>query len=94
VWWRHELVVGPARREQVEGNDVRNSIIGRVQRSAALLMASDGLNLAVAIRDLHWLTYLPKISQVSLTFLWPAYKRDKESVRERERVCERERERE
>ena len=31
VRWRHELVVGPARREQVEGNDVRNSIIGRVR---------------------------------------------------------------
>ena len=25
VRWRHELVVGPARREQVEGNVVRNS---------------------------------------------------------------------
>jgi len=31
VSWRHELVVGPARREQVEGNDVRNSILGRVR---------------------------------------------------------------
>jgi len=30
VRWRHELVMGPARREQVEGNVVRNSIIGRV----------------------------------------------------------------
>ena len=30
VRWRHELVVGPARREQVEGNVVRNYRIGRV----------------------------------------------------------------
>ena len=30
VRWRHELVVGPAIREQVEGNVVRNSRIGRV----------------------------------------------------------------
>ena len=30
VRWRHELVVGPARREQVEGNVVCNSRIGSV----------------------------------------------------------------
>ena len=30
VRWRHELVMGPARREQVEGNVVRNYRIGRV----------------------------------------------------------------
>jgi len=38
VRWMHELVMGPARREQVEGNDVRISINGRVGWLAALLM--------------------------------------------------------
>ena len=36
VRWRHELVAGPARREQVEGNVVCNSIIGRVVHNSII----------------------------------------------------------